>query len=165
MPQRVFVRRMLMILAKFFDQPLNTVVVPNPNLRAEYAYNGEISLTKLFGETARLELVGYYTFLDGTMVRRNFQVNGRDSIFYDGSLKRVQAIQNAAFATVYGLQASIDVQFPFGISLSSRLSYQIGNEEMDNGQLSRSRHAAPLFGLHTPHLFFAQIRGAVLCHV
>jgi Outer membrane receptor proteins, mostly Fe transport len=134
-------------IGKIFDQPLNTVVVPNPNLRAEYAYSGEISLTKLFGETARLELVGYYTFLDGAMVRRNFQVNGRDSIFYDGSLKRVQAIQNAAFATVYGLQASIDVQFPFGISLSSRLSYQIGNEEMDNGQLSRSRHAAPLFGI------------------
>lgn len=134
-------------IGKVFDQPLNTVVLPNPNLRAEYAYNGEIGITKLFGERAKFELVGYYTFLDGAMVRRNFQIDGRDSIFFDGSLKRAQAIQNAAFATVYGIQAALDLQLPLGFNFSSRLNWQIGTEEMDNGELSRSRHAAPLFGI------------------
>jgi len=38
------------------------------------------------------------------MVRRNFQLNGLDSIDYDGTLSQVQAIQNAAVAQVYGLQ-------------------------------------------------------------
>lgn len=134
-------------IGKIFEQPLRTVVVPNPNLRAEYAYNAELGIGKSFGEVARVELYGYYTLLEGALVRRNFQVNGRDSIFYDGSLQRVQAIQNAAFARVYGLQASLDVQFPIGFRFSSRLNYQIGQEEMDDGQISPSRHAAPIFGI------------------
>ncbi|MDW8018504.1 MAG: TonB-dependent receptor [Chloroherpetonaceae bacterium] len=134
-------------IGKIFEQPQRTVIVPNPNLRAEYAYNAELGLSKSFGDFAKVELYGYYTLLEGALVRRDFQVNGRDSIFYDGSLQRVQAIQNAAFARVYGFNASVDVQFPLGFRFSSRLNYQLGREEMDDGQVSPSRHAAPLFGL------------------
>jgi hemoglobin/transferrin/lactoferrin receptor protein len=46
-------------------------MVPNPDLKAEYAYNGEGSITKIFGEFARIQLTGYYTFLDNALVRRD----------------------------------------------------------------------------------------------
>ncbi|KER10162.1 MAG: TonB-dependent receptor [[Candidatus Thermochlorobacteriaceae] bacterium GBChlB] len=134
-------------IGKIFDQPQNVVVVPNPTLSAEYAYNGELAVSKIFGDVARVELTGYYTYLDRALVRRDFQFNGQDSILYDGILSRVQAIQNAAFADVYGVQASIDVKLPLGFGLSSRFNYQIGNEELDDGTRSRSRHAAPWFGV------------------
>ena len=70
-----------------------------------------------------------------------------DSIFYDGELSKVQAIQNAAVATVYGVQAGIDIELPSGFGFSADLNYQVGEEELDDGSVSPSRHAAPLFGM------------------
>ncbi len=134
-------------IGKIFDQPQNVVVVPNPNLGAEYAYNAELAVSKSFSDVARVELTGYYTYLDNALVRRDFQFNGQDSILYDGNLSRVQAIQNAAFADVYGVQVGVDLKFPAGFGLSSRFNYQVGNEEMDDGTKSPSRHAAPWFGV------------------
>lgn len=134
-------------IGKIFDQPQNVVVVPNPNLGAEYAYNAELAVSKTFSDVARVELTGYYTYLDNALVRRDFQFNGQDSILYDGTLSRVQAIQNAAFADVYGVQVGVDLKLPAGFGFSSRFNYQVGNEEMDDGTKSPSRHAAPWFGV------------------
>lgn len=134
-------------IGKIFDQPQNVVVVPNPNLKAEYAYNAELSISKTFSDVARIELTGYYAYLDNALVRRNFQFNGQDFILYDGRLSRVQAIQNASFADVRGVQAGLELKLPAGFGASSRFNYQIGNEEMDDGSKSRSRHAAPWFGV------------------
>jgi hemoglobin/transferrin/lactoferrin receptor protein len=66
---------------------------------------------------------------------------------YDGMMSKVQAIQNAAVANVYGIQAGLEVKLPAGFSLSSDLNYQVGEEELDDGTVSPSRHAAPLFGV------------------
>jgi len=134
-------------IGKLFDFVPGEVVVPNSNLKAEYAYNGEVSLAKLFGKKVKIDLTTYYTFLDNAMVRRHFQVNGQDSIEYNGTNARVNAIQNAAKATVFGLNASVEIKLPYNFSITSLYNYQIGEEEMDNGEVSRSRHAAPAFGL------------------
>ncbi len=62
-------------------------------------------------------------------------------------LSQVQAIQNAAVADVYGMQAGLEVKLPAGFTFLSDLNYQVGEEELDDGKISPSRHAAPLFGL------------------
>lgn len=134
-------------LGKVFDSEPGAVVVPNPGLSAEYAYNAELSIAKVFGQSVKADLTGFYTILDNAMVRRDFQLNGADSIAYDGELSRVQAIQNAASAVVYGIQAGLEVKMPKGFAWISDFNYQLGEEEMDDGSLSRSRHAAPFFGI------------------
>lgn len=134
-------------IGKIFDFANGEVVVPNTSLKAEYAYNGELGVSKFFGKTVKLDVTGFYTYLDNAMVRREFQVNGRDSILYDGQMSKVYAIQNAAFGTVYGFNAGIEIKLPSGFSISSRYSYQLGREEMDSGEVTRSRHAAPGFGI------------------
>ena len=134
-------------IGKLFDFTAGDVVVPNTNLKAEYAYNGEVSISKIFGNFIKIDATGFYTYLDNAMVRREFQVNGQDSIMYDGQMSKVYAIQNAAYGTVYGFNAGFEIKLPSGFSISSRFNYQIGVEEMDNGDLSRSRHAAPAFGV------------------
>lgn len=134
-------------IGKIFDFSDGEVVVPNTSLKAEYAYNAEMNISKIFGDIVKIDLTGFYTYLDNAMVRREFQVNGQDSILYDGNMSQVFAIQNAAYATVYGLNAGVEIKLPKGFGLSSRYNYQLGNEEMDNGDLSRSRHAAPAFGV------------------
>jgi hemoglobin/transferrin/lactoferrin receptor protein len=130
-----------------FDSEPGSVVVPNPDLEAEYAYNAEIDIAKVFGKTLKVDLVAYYTWLKDAMVRRDYTLNGQDSIMYDGEMSQVQAMQNAAFATVYGIQADIEVKIPGGFGFSTQFNYQKGEEELDDGTTSPLRHAAPWFGM------------------
>jgi len=133
-------------VGKVFDSEPGSVVVPNPDLKAEYAYNVDLGIAKVFGERVKLDLTGYYTILDNALVRRDFTLGDQDSIMYDGTLSQVQAIQNAAVAEVYGLQAGVQVRLSRALDFSSDLNIQNGEEELDDGSTSPSRHAAPLFG-------------------
>ncbi len=134
-------------VGKVFDSEPGAVTVPNPNLRAEYAYNMDLGIAKVFGDIIKVDLTAYYTLLQNAMVRRNFKLNDQDSIFYDGILSQVQAIQNTAEARVYGLQAGIEVKLPGGFSITSDYNVQEGTEELDDGTESPTRHAAPAFGV------------------
>lgn len=133
-------------IGKVFDSEPGAVVVPNPDLEAEYAYNADLGIARIFGESLKLDITTFYTHLDNAMVRRNFTLNGQEYINYDGELSRVQALQNAASAFVYGLQAGVETKLPNGFSLSSDINFQEGKEELDDGTQSPSRHAAPWFG-------------------
>ena len=133
-------------IGKVFDSEPGSVVVPNPDLEAEYAYNGEVGFNQIVGDWMKLDLSAYYTFLENALVRRDFQINGQDSIFYDGELSQVQAVQNAAEARVYGVQAGVQIKLPAGFRLAGQYNWQKGEEELDNGSISPSRHAAPAFG-------------------
>lgn len=134
-------------LGKVFDSEPGNVIVPNPILTAEYVYNGEVGITKIFGERIKFDITGFYTYLQNALVRRNFQLNGLDSIPYNGELSQVQAIQNAAFATVYGIQTGLEVKLKSGFALMARFNYQLGIEELEDGTTSPLRHAAPYFGV------------------
>lgn len=133
-------------LGKVFDSEPGTVTVPNPGLTSEYAYNGDLGIAKVFGRWVKVDLSGYYTYLQNAMVRRNYTLNGEDSILYDGELSQVQAIQNAAFATVFGVQLGLEINLTHGFSFASDFNFQQGIEELEDGTQSPSRHAAPWFG-------------------
>lgn len=134
-------------VGKVFDSEPGSVVVPNPDLKAEYAYNAEAGIAKVFGNFLKIDLAIFYTYLQDAMVRRDYTLNGQDSIMYDGEMSKVQAIQNAAFAAVFGIQAGLEVKLPAGFGISGRFNYQKGDEELDDGTTSPLRHAAPFFGV------------------
>jgi hemoglobin/transferrin/lactoferrin receptor protein len=134
-------------VGKVFDSEAGSVVIPNPNLEAEYAYNIDLNVAKMFGKCVKVDVSTYYTLLDNALVRRDFTLNGASEIVYDGELSQVQAIQNAAKANVYGIQAGVEVKLPTGFRFSTDLNFQKGEEELDNGDKSPSRHAAPFFGI------------------
>ena len=134
-------------MGKVFDSEPGAVVVPNPGLKAEYAYNAEIGLAKVFDDVVKIDLTAYYTLLNNAMVRRDYTLNGQDSILYNGEMSKVQAIQNAAVARVFGVQAGLEVKIPGGLGISSHFNYQKGEEELDDGSMSPLRHAPPWFGI------------------
>lgn len=139
-------------LGKIFESEPGSVVVPNPGLKPEYAYNAEIGAAKVFGKSVKIDLTGYYTWLADAMVRRDFTLNGQDSILYDGEMSKVQAIQNASYAAVYGIQAGLEVKLPAGFGIASQFNFQKGEEELDDGTKGPLRHAAPWYGI--THLTF-----------
>ena len=134
-------------MGKVFDSEPGSVVIPNPSLQAEYAYNVDLNVAKLFGKNVKIDVSTYYTLLDNALVRRDFMLNGASEIVYDGELSQVQAIQNAAKANIYGIQFGFDAKLPSGFRFLTDLNFQKGEEELDNGDKSPSRHAAPFFGV------------------
>jgi len=130
-------------IGKVFESAPGAVVVPNPDLAAEYATNFELGISKRVGSWLEAELTGYYTYLDHAMVRRPFTLNGQTEIEYSGELSAVEAIQNAAYADVYGITAGFKWQLPFHLLLSSHFTYQYGKEELDDQTTAPLRHVGP----------------------
>ncbi len=129
-------------VAKIFDPEPGSIIVPNKNLKPEYAYNVDLGIQKKFWEKVSFDITGYYTFLTNAFVRRDFTFNGQDSIYYKGELSKVLAIVNADKAYIYGFSSSLNIEFTEDIELESIVNYTHG-EDQDGVAL---RHAAPLFG-------------------
>ncbi len=133
-------------VGKIFDSEPGSVVVPNPNLKPEYAYNGELGATLNFNKVVQLEMATFYTVLEDALVRRDFNLNGVTQIEYQGELSTVQAIQNAAKAEVYGFEVGLEVNFTENVQLTSHYNITDGFAEEDDGTKAPSRHIAPQFG-------------------
>lgn len=134
-------------MGKVFESEPGSVVVPNPHLKPEYAYSGEAGVIRVFGKRTRIEITGFYTHLKDALVRRDYTLNGADSMMYDGEMSRIQAIQNAAFAYVYGISANLEIKLPAGFGFYGTFNWQKGEEELDDGSRAPLRHVAPMFGM------------------
>ncbi len=133
-------------MGKIFDSQPGSLMVPNPQLQPEYAYNAELNLNKVLLGTIKLDVTGYYTRLDQAMVRRPTTINGQTELLYSGQMSKLFSIQNAAFAEVKGIQAGIELVLSRQLLFSSNYNWQKGVEELDNTITNPSRHAAPNFG-------------------
>lgn len=133
-------------MGKLFDSVDGCVTVPNPTLKPEYADNIEVGIAKRFGSFLTADVTAYYTRLDNAIVRRDYTFDGSPTMEYGGEECKVQALQNAAVANVWGVQANVDARFAKWFYANASLNWQRGREELDNGEKSPSRHAAPLFG-------------------
>ena len=133
-------------MGKIFDSQPGSLMVPNPQLQPEYAYNAELNLNKVLFGALKLDVTGYYTRLDQAMVRRPTTLNGQTELLYNGQISKLFSIQNAAFAEVKGIQAGIELALSRQLLFSSNYNWQKGVEELDNTTTSPSRHAAPAFG-------------------
>ncbi len=129
-------------IGKVFDSEPGNVVVPNEDLTPEYSYSGEITLNGKLNSTLEYSVTGYYTLLQNAMVRRDFTLNGQDSILYDGELSKVQALVNTGQAYIGGISANLKYTKNRFI-IASTLTYTNGLDISDNVPL---RHTAPLFG-------------------
>ncbi|MCB4798025.1 TonB-dependent receptor [Neotamlana laminarinivorans] len=132
-------------IGKVFDSEPGSVVVPNNNLKPEYAYGGELGVTLNFNNKVIFDVNTYYTYLDNALVRRNYTLNGETEIIYNGELSNVQAMQNASKAWIYGFEAGGQVNFTNKLKLTAQYNV-IGGTEEDEGIEVPARHVAPNFG-------------------
>ena len=132
-------------IGKIFDSEPGSVVVPNPELVPEYAYNVDFGIRKNFEDKLVLKASAYYTYLVDALVRRDFTFNGNREIEYNGELSNVQAIQNAANAFVYGFELGGEAFLGEHWSILGNLTITEGVEEDDDGLESPARHVAPTF--------------------
>ena len=127
---------------KIFDSEPGIVVVPNINLKPEYAYNLDLGIIKSFNNKVDLEATIFYTHLANVMVRGDFTFNGNDSIFYDGTLSKVEAVVNNDFASIYGFNISIKAEVHKNIRVKTFVTYTKGQDNLGDAL----RHVPPTFG-------------------
>ncbi len=132
-------------VGKVFDSEPGSVVVPNNNLKPEYAYNGELGLKLNFNKKVVFDLATYYTYLDNALVRRDGDLNGETEIIYNNELSNVQSIQNASKSWIYGFEFAALWNISDQLKLTSRYNFIGGTEETDGVEVP-VRHVAPNFG-------------------
>lgn len=133
-------------MGKLFDSEPGNLIIPNPDLKSEYAKNIDLLFRHEPNEFINYSLSGYLTRLEGAMIRKTDTFSGSDSVLYDGVLSRVQSLQNAAYGLVYGTEAGVSVLFNNGISVRSQLNWQGGYEMDEDNTEIPLRHTAPLYG-------------------
>lgn len=119
------------------------VTVPNPDLSPEYTYNAELGISRFVEGYMKIKLVGFYTYLNDAIVRTPYQLNGQDSLEYDGDLYMVTTNYNAGQAYIYGISMSIMANPNKNFSLKSTLNYTKGHNLSDDVPLG---HIPPIFG-------------------
>ncbi|MCW3081947.1 MAG: outer rane receptor protein [Segetibacter sp.] len=134
-------------VGKVFDSEPGNVVVPNTNLTPEYVYNVDLGISENIHNRFKFDITVFYTYLDNAIVRRPFTFNGRDSILYEGSVSKVQALQNVAHASVWGLQTGYEWFFAKNLSWKLRANWINGSETDDTkDEEVPLRHAPPFYG-------------------
>jgi len=107
------------------------VVVPNADIKPEYTYNADISIQQKIGAKFSFELAGFYTLFTNAIVKAPYQLNGQDSINYNGIISQVLASQNVNKASVYGFTAGFNAEIISGLTLASTISFTHGSFDAD----------------------------------
>jgi hemoglobin/transferrin/lactoferrin receptor protein len=125
-------------LAKIFESSTaaKQVVVPNADLKPEYTYNIDLSVSQRIADKITAEVTGFYTWFRNAIVKAPFKLNGQDSIIYNGVNSQVLASQNVNKANLYGLTASVVADISNNLSLSSTLSFTKGEFLVDASKTS-----------------------------
>jgi len=119
------------------------VIVPNPDLSPEYTYNVEIGINRFIKDYLKIQLVGFYTYLDDAIVRTGYQMDGEDSLYYDGDLYKITANYNAGQAYIYGAAMGITFNLNNHFNMKGTLNLTKGQNLSDDVPLG---HIPPLFG-------------------
>jgi hemoglobin/transferrin/lactoferrin receptor protein len=125
------------------SKPGNAIVIPNPDLKPEYAYNAEVTIGKVFFKKLQFEVTGFYTLLKDAIVVKASTLNGMDSIIYGGKKTAVQSAKNEGEAYVYGIQGGLVWQLTEFLSVSSNLTYTYGRVKDTDTPLD---HIPPIYG-------------------
>ncbi|MCU0387782.1 MAG: TonB-dependent receptor [Chitinophagaceae bacterium] len=134
-------------MGKLFETSPGLVVVPNPNLESEYAWNFELGIIHEERGKFKFELVGFHSRLTNAIVRRPFTFNGADSIPINGIMGKVESLQNIGLATVWGIQFAADFRISetIGAYLNANWTDGAETDDVKNEQVPL-RHAPPFFG-------------------
>ncbi len=125
-------------LSKVFESStsLKQVVIPNANLKPEYTYNVDLSLTQIIAKRVTVEVTGFYTMFRNAIVKAPFTLNGKDSILFNGTMSQVLASQNVNKAKIYGASVVLSAAITNSLTFNSTVSYTKGSFQTDNSKTS-----------------------------
>ena len=134
-------------MSKVFDSGGGILIVPNETIKPEYATNFELGISKVFDKKYKIDFTGFYTSIENALVLADYTYGGNDSMIYNGTKSKIQAMQNSDYAYVYGFSAGLQFEFNDNISFKSILNYTYGRYvNSKNDTVIPLDHIAPVFG-------------------
>lgn len=134
-------------MTKVFGSAGTILVVPNPEIKPEYATNFELGISKVFEKRYKFDITGFYTVLEDALVQRDFTFNGQDSALFNGVKSKVQAMQNVDRAYIYGFTTGVQFNFNDNISFKSIINYTYGRYvDARKDTVVPLDHIPPVFG-------------------
>lgn len=125
-------------LARVFESSTanRQVIIPNANLKPEYTYSFDISASHIIADRFKIEASGFYTMFRNAIVVSPFQLNGQDSILYNGTMSKVLANQNRNKAHVLGFNAGVSADIDDHFSFLTTITYTRGRYKTDPSKTS-----------------------------
>jgi len=114
------------------------MVIPNPDLTPEYAYNGEMSITKKW-KTIQSTGNVYYTYLKDAIVKQDLGY----SQFHEYEDVNVQTLMNSPEAYIYGWSFGMKSQLASWLWYENSFTWQTGWDVTNDEPLG---HIPPAFG-------------------
>lgn len=145
-------------LSKVFESVPGMVIVPNPDLKPEYTYNAEMSISKSIKDKVTVGGTAYYTWYRDAITTNKGTFNGQDSIMYDGVLSQVTMNVNAAKAYIYGFNAYLNADISDNFTITNMINYTYGRILTDTTAYPLD-HISPIFGKTSLNLRIDKFRG------
>ena len=135
-------------LARVFESStsLQRVVIPNSDIKPEYTYNIDLGITQMISGKIKLDITGFFTLFKNAIGLAPFQLNGQDSINYNGILSAVYANRNVKKANTRGFNINLKIDFTKQLTLFSTVTHTYGRFKSSNGTKIPQDHIPPLFG-------------------
>lgn len=135
-------------LSKIFESSSSQrrVIFPNANIKPEYTYNADLTVSKKITDKVTLEATTFYTRFKNAIVTAPFQLNGQDSINYNGTISAIFANQNKGKSFIYGISSELKAGLTAWLLFSSSVTYTYGRYLEKDGSKTPADHIPPVFG-------------------
>jgi len=135
-------------LARIFESNTASrqLIIPNPDIKPEYTYNFDLSITQRIAEKLRFELSGFYTLFKNAIALAPFRLNGQDSLNYNGTMSKLYANQNVNKAYLYGFNANTSFDVTSQLNLYSTITYTYGRLQLPIDSEVPLDHIPPVYG-------------------
>ncbi|MBT5932306.1 MAG: TonB-dependent receptor [Flavobacteriales bacterium] len=132
-------------VSKVFESVPGKVIVPNPQLKPEYSYNLEFGSEIKLSDKIRFSTNLFGTFLTNALTVQNANLDGQDSVLYDGTYSQVITTTNANRAFVCGIEGVLSGSIGKSWNIYSTINYTYGRILTDSVPYPLD-HIPPLFG-------------------
>ncbi len=147
-------------MAKVFESGNGTLIIPNPDLKPEYVYNGELGISKVIARKVKVEASGWYSYITNAIVTKPFTLNGEETIVFNGDTSAVVASQNAQTAFITGASVNVEAHLTKWLVFNTALTYTYGRIFSDTGHVPLD-HIPPIFGRTGIQLNFKKLNAEV----
>lgn len=132
-------------MSKVFESAGGNLIVPNAELKPEYAQTGEIQVGSSSDQAIQFSIGGYLTRLTNAIQLGATTYEGKDSVLYDGTMSAVLSNQNAFKARILGGYAGVSAHFAGRFSAYGNITFTRGRIATDSTPAPLD-HIPPLFG-------------------
>jgi len=132
---------------RLFNPQPNQLILPNPTLKPEYAYTGELTAEKFDGKW-RAAITGWYTLLVNAIEPKRTTYMGADSVVFQGTKYYVVSNMNEKdWGKIMGITASINYVPNKNWNAYATATYMKGTVgDKAEGNVENLAHIPPAFG-------------------